>query len=66
VKFKDYYKVLDVHEDAELKTIKKAYRKLALEFHPDINADANAEEKFKEVAEAYQVLKDPQRRAQYD
>ncbi len=66
MKFKDYYKVLDVHDDAELQTIKKAYRKLALKFHPDMNADANAEEKFKEVAEAYEVLKDPNRRAEYD
>ncbi|MFT4941296.1 MAG: curved DNA-binding protein [Paraglaciecola sp.] len=64
--FKDYYKILGVDESAELKEIKKAYRKMALKFHPDMNAAADAEEKFKEVAEAYEVLKDTSRRAEYD
>ncbi|MFT5675595.1 MAG: curved DNA-binding protein [Paraglaciecola sp.] len=64
--FKDYYKILGVDENAELKEIKKAYRKMALKFHPDMNAAADAEEKFKEVAEAYEVLKDKNRRAEYD
>ena len=66
MEFKDYYQILGVKEDAELKDIKKAYRKLALKFHPDMNAQAGAEEKFKEVAEAYEVLKNDQRRAEYD
>lgn len=66
MEFKDYYKILGVNEDAELKEIKKAYRKLALKFHPDMNPDADAEEKFKQVAEAYEVLKDQTKRAEYD
>ena len=64
--FKDYYQILGVEQDADLKEIKKAYRKLALKFHPDMNAADDAEEKFKEVAEAYEVLKDTNRRAEYD
>ena len=64
--FKDYYKILGVDENAELKEIKKAYRKMALKFYPDMNAAADAEEKFKEVAEAYEVLKDKNQRAEYD
>ncbi|MBC3764448.1 DnaJ C-terminal domain-containing protein [Neptunicella marina] len=66
MEFKDYYAILGVREDADLKEIKKAYRKLALTFHPDMNADEGAEEKFKEVAEAYEVLKNAERRAEYD
>ncbi|ABG40618.1 heat shock protein DnaJ-like protein [Paraglaciecola sp. T6c] len=66
MEFKDYYAILGVAKDAELKEIKKAYRKLALEFHPDMNAADDAEEKFKEVAEAYEVLKDTEKRAEYD
>jgi curved DNA-binding protein len=66
MEFKDYYKILGVGESAELKEIKAAYRKLALKFHPDMNAEAGAEDKFKEVAEAYEVLKNTERRAEYD
>ncbi|MFT4746046.1 MAG: curved DNA-binding protein [Congregibacter sp.] len=66
MEFKDYYKILGVEENAELKDIKKAYRKLALMFHPDMNPDSGAEEKFKQVAEAYEVLKDDTKRAEYD
>jgi curved DNA-binding protein len=66
MEFKDYYEILGVKEDADLKEIKKAYRKLALKFHPDMNAEAGAEEKFKQVAEAYEVLKDDSKRAEYD
>lgn len=66
MEFKDYYKILGVGENAELKEIKAAYRKLALKFHPDMNAEAGAEDKFKEVAEAYEVLKNKERRAEYD
>ncbi|MEP4889556.1 MAG: DnaJ C-terminal domain-containing protein [Aliiglaciecola sp.] len=64
--FKDYYQVLGVKEDADLKEIKKAYRKLALKLHPDMNAAPDAEVKFREVAEAYEVLKDENKRAEYD
>lgn len=64
--FKDYYKVLGVESDADAKTIKTAYRKLARKYHPDVNPEADAEEKFKEVAEAYQVLKDEKLRAEFD
>lgn len=64
---KDYYEVLGVNRNASEEDIKKAYRKLALQHHPDRNpGDKQAEEKFKEVSEAYQVLSDGQKRAQYD
>ncbi len=63
----DYYSTLGVAKDADLDTLKKAYRKLAMEFHPDRNhGDAAAEQKFKEINEAYDVLKDEQKRAAYD
>ena len=64
--FKDYYKILDVQPEADAKAIKTAYRKLARKYHPDMNPDEGAEDKFKEVAEAYEVLKDAGRRAEYD
>lgn len=64
---KDYYKILGVSKDADAATIKKAYRKLAKDLHPDANAgDKKIEEKFKEVSEAYDVVSDPKRRAEYD
>src|SRR5947209_13493238 len=64
---RDYYEVLGVSRDADEATIKKAFRKLARELHPDVNRhDPNAEEKFKEAAEAYEVLSDAERRATYD
>jgi curved DNA-binding protein len=66
MEFKDYYKILGVDPDADDKTIKAAYRRLARKYHPDVSAEANAEEKFKELAEAYEVLKDTDKRAQYD
>lgn len=66
MEFKDYYKILGVEPDADTKTIKTAYRKLARQFHPDVNPEAGAEEKFKEVAEAYQVLKNKQTRDEFD
>jgi molecular chaperone DnaJ len=61
---KDYYKILGVSKDADAATIKKAYRKLAKDLHPDANAgDKKIEEKFKAVSEAYDVVSDPKRRA---
>src|SRR5918912_2396807 len=64
---RDPYEVLGVPRDADESQIKKAFRKLARELHPDVNShDPGAEEKFKEAAEAYEVLSDPERRATYD
>lgn len=63
---RDYYDVLGVSRDADDATIKSAYRKLAKKYHPDINKASDAEEKFKEVQEAYDVLSDPQKRSMYD
>lgn len=63
---KDYYKTLGISKGSNEEEIKKAYRRMALRFHPDKNKDANAEEKFKEIAEAYEVLSDPKKRAVYD
>ncbi|APP02956.1 molecular chaperone DnaJ [Lactobacillus delbrueckii] len=63
---RDYYDVLGVSRDASDAEISKAYRKLAKKYHPDLNHEAGAEEKYKEVNEAYEVLHDPQRRQQYD
>lgn len=62
----DYYKVLGVERGASDEAIKKSYRKLALKFHPDRNKDAGAEEKFKEISEAYAVLSDTAKKKQYD
>ncbi|WP_227269518.1 DnaJ C-terminal domain-containing protein [Roseobacter weihaiensis] len=64
--FKDYYKVLGIPRTAGADDIKKAFRKNARKYHPDINPGADAEMKFKDVNEAYEVLKDPERRAAYD
>ncbi len=66
MEFKDYYQILGVDPDADDKTIKAAYRRLARKFHPDVSTEQHAEEKFKELAEAYEVLKDADKRAQYD
>uniref|UniRef100_G3PUN1 Zgc:122979 n=1 Tax=Gasterosteus aculeatus TaxID=69293 RepID=G3PUN1_GASAC len=63
---KDFYKVLGVIPESNEDEIKKAYRKMALKFHPDKNSDADAEDKFKEIAEAYEILTDPKRRSIYD
>lgn len=64
---RDYYEILGVAKDSDQDVIKKAYRKLAMQFHPDKNpGNKEAEEKFKEAASAYEVLSDPQKRAQYD
>jgi molecular chaperone DnaJ len=63
---RDYYEVLGVARDAQPKAIKDAFRQLALKYHPDRNKEPGAEEHFKEIAEAYAVLNDPQKRAAYD
>ncbi len=64
--YKDYYKVMGVNRDASAKDIKLAYRRLARKYHPDLSKESRAEEKFKEVGEAYEVLKDPEKRKVYD
>jgi curved DNA-binding protein len=66
MKYKDYYATLGVPKDATADDIKKAYRKLARKFHPDVSKEKDAEEKFKAMAEAYETLKDPEKRAAYD
>jgi len=66
LKFKDYYEVMGVARDATQGAIKRAYRKLARKYHPDVSDQTDAEERFKEVGEAYEALKDPEKRAAYD
>ena len=66
MKYKDYYAALEVPRDADADAIKKSYRKLARKYHPDVSKEAGAEERFKEVNEAYDTLKDPEKRAAYD
>lgn len=66
MEFKDYYQILGVDPGADGKAIKAAYRKLARKYHPDVSAEENAEERFKELSEAYEVLKDKDKRAEYD
>ena len=67
MEYRDYYNILGVSRSASADEIRSAYRKLAMQYHPDRNAgDKQAEEKFKEVNEAYQVLSDPQKRKRYD
>ncbi|KAF0163855.1 MAG: curved DNA-binding protein [Rhodocyclaceae bacterium] len=66
MKFKDYYEILGVPRSATQDDVKRAYRKLARKYHPDVSKDADAEVRFKELGEAYAVLKDPEKRAAYD
>lgn len=63
---KDYYQVMGIKQDADAKEIKLAYRRLARKYHPDLNKEPHAEAKFKELGEAYEVLKDPEKRKIYD
>jgi len=66
MEYKDYYKILGINKSSSADDIKKAYRKLARKYHPDTNKDQDAENKFKEVNEAYQVLSDKEKKAKYD
>jgi curved DNA-binding protein len=66
MQYKDYYEILGVTRSADADEMKRAYRKLARKFHPDVSKEKNAEERFKEVQEAYEVLRDPDKRAAYD
>ena len=62
----NYYKILEIEKNASPEQIKKAYRKMALKYHPDRNKNDDAEERFKEISKAYQILSDPFKRSQYD
>src|ERR1700683_1975412 len=64
--YTDYYEVLGVPRDADQDAIRRAYRKLARKLHPDLNSDSDAEDRFKELGEAYEVLSDPDKRERYD
>jgi len=66
MEFKDYYDVLGLADTASAAEIKTSYRKLARKYHPDVNKEKDSEDKFKELGEAYEVLKDPEKRAEYD
>jgi curved DNA-binding protein len=66
MEFKDYYEVMDVARDATQDEVKRSYRKLSRKYHPDVSSEEHAEERFKDVGEAYAVLKDPEKRAAYD
>lgn len=66
MEYKDYYKIMGLEKNASQEDIKRTYRKLARKYHPDVSKEPNAENKFKELGEAYEVLKDPEKRRKYD
>src|SRR5450755_1421585 len=66
MQYRDYYEILGVARAADADEVKRAYRKLARKYHPDVSKEKNAESKFKEVQEAYEVLRDAEKRAAYD
>jgi curved DNA-binding protein len=66
MQYRDYYEILGVTRGADADEVKRAYRKLARKYHPDVSKEKNAEDRFKEVQEAYEVLRDPEKRAAYD
>ena len=66
MRYRDYYRIMGLERSASAEDIKQAYRRLARKYHPDVSKEADAEARFKEVGEAYEVLKDPARRASYD
>src|SRR3954469_20307869 len=66
VAFRDYYEALEVPRDASEEDIRRSYRKLARRYHPDVSKEPDAEDRFKEISEAYEVLRDPEKREKYD
>ena len=66
MEYKDYYKILGIERNADADTIKASYRKMARKYHPDVSKEKDAEDRFKDLQEAYEVLKDPEKRAAYD
>ena len=66
MEYKDYYQILGIARDATQDQIKQAYRKVARKYHPDVSKERDAEAQFKNAGEAYEVLKDPEKRAAYD
>src|SRR4030088_1725637 len=66
VAFQDYYEALEVPRNASSEEIRRAYRKLARKYHPDVNKEPGAEDRFKQISEAYEVLRDPEKRSRYD
>src|SRR5574344_1145898 len=66
MQYKDYYKILGVDKNSTKAQIKSAYRKLAKKYHPDVDKSASAQDKFKDINEAYEVLSDPQKKERYD
>ena len=66
VEYKDYYQIMGIGRDASADDIKRSYRRLARKYHPDVSKETNAEERFKEIGEAYEVLRDPEKRSAYD